>query len=225
VVPADGQHHVIDPFLEDGVDDADGKEAEHVQVAHHLQQGILRKQLADGQDDRPLPDLGVIEDDGGDVEDEADSKHHQQLVLHRVGLVDEGLKVQAVDDDADPDELVNGLLDAEPQLLAAVGIAEGEEVDVDEGEEQVFLAIVGGEDGDDLDHHHHEYKQHQVVLVLKELEDDGFASRSIDLVRVDQPQTAKQIDKVEGAVEGVEGRPIDILEIAPIPGEVVVGIG
>lgn len=50
MVPADGQHHVVNPLLEDGVDDADAEEEEDVEISHQLKQRVLRKQVADGYD-------------------------------------------------------------------------------------------------------------------------------------------------------------------------------
>ena len=48
----DGQHHVVNSLLEDGVDDADAEKEENVEISHQLQQWVLRKQVADGNDDR-----------------------------------------------------------------------------------------------------------------------------------------------------------------------------
>ena len=42
---------------------------------------------------------------------------------------------------------------------------------------------------------------------------------------VGQSEAAHEVEQVETAVEGVEDGPVYILEAAPIPGEVVVGVG
>jgi len=61
--------------------------------------------------------------------------------------------------------------------------------------------------------------------VLEELEDVGLGPGDIDLVGVDEAQAAHEVDHVEAAVEDVEEGAVDELEVAPVAGEVVVGVG
>lgn len=118
-----------------------------------------------------------------------------------------------------------GLLDAEAQLLAAVGIIEGVGVDIDIRHKIVLIRVVGDQYGCDLGHYHGEQKQHKIILILEEFKDPSLAARRIYLMRIHQPQAPQQVDEVDTAVEGVEHGAVCILEIAPISGEVVVGIG
>lgn len=118
-----------------------------------------------------------------------------------------------------------GLLDAEPQLLAVAGIVEGVGVDIDIGHEIVLIRVIGDQYGGDLGHGHHHQKQHKIILILEELKDPSLAAGCIYLMRIHQPKTAQQVDEVDTAIEGVEHGAVGILEIPPISGEVVVGVG
>ena len=67
VVPANRQHHVVDPLLEHRNNDADHEQTHQVQVPQQLQQRVFGQQLADRHDDRGLslcPDLRAVKDDG-----------------------------------------------------------------------------------------------------------------------------------------------------------------
>ena len=139
--------------------------------------------------------------------------------------MDKCLQPETVDDDTQPHKLMYGLLDAEPQFLAVAGIVEGVGVDIDIGHKIVLIRVIGDENGDDLGHDHCEQKQHQIILILEELKDPRLAARGIDLMRVHQPETPEQVDEVDAAVEGVEHGAVGVLEVSPVSGEVVVGVG
>lgn len=118
-----------------------------------------------------------------------------------------------------------GLLDTEPQFLAIVRITKGVGVDIDIGHEIVLITVIGDQDRSYLGHDHCEQKQHKIILILEELKDPGLAARGIDLMRIHQSQTTQQVDEVDAAIKCVEHGTVCILEIAPISGEVVVGVG
>lgn len=61
--------------------------------------------------------------------------------------------------------------------------------------------------------------------MFEELKDYSLTPGGIDLMGIDQPQATKQIDEIETSIKGIEGSAIDILEISPIPGEIIVGVG
>ena len=44
-------------------------------------------------------------------------------------------------------------------------------------------------------------------------------------MRVGESEAAHEVEEVEAAIEGVEDSPVDVLKTAPVPGEVVVGVG
>jgi xylose isomerase len=87
------------------------------------------------------------------------------------------------------------------------------------------LIIIGRQDWNDLDHDHKKQIKDEVVFVFEKLKDYGLTPGGIDFMGVDQSQAAQQVDKIEASVKGIESCTIDILEIPPIPGEVVVGVG
>ena len=61
--------------------------------------------------------------------------------------------------------------------------------------------------------------------MFEKLEDDGLAPRSVNLMSIHQSQTAQQVDEVQTPIKCVEGGPVDILEVSPVSGEVIVGVG
>ena len=65
---AGGQQHVVNSFLEEGVDNAGDEEAQDVEVSNHLEDGVLGQIDADGPDDRVLPDFVDEDTDSGQVE-------------------------------------------------------------------------------------------------------------------------------------------------------------
>lgn len=46
VMATDRQHHVIDPLLEDRINDADGKDGDYIDISHHLENGVIREKSA-----------------------------------------------------------------------------------------------------------------------------------------------------------------------------------
>jgi hypothetical protein len=97
------------------------------------------------------------------------------------------------------------------------------EIHVDKGQEDVVVKI-RADDRNDLDSNPHQNENDQIVLVLKEFKDPSIVQRCVNLVRVDQPQTTHEIDKVETAVQRVENGTIGVLDLAPVEGKVVVGV-
>ena len=120
---------------------------------------------------------------------------------------------------------MDGLLYSKAQLLIVGGIFVGVGIDVDEGEEKVGLAVGRGEDGDDFEGGYQEEEPYQEVLVLHEGEYPGLSAGYVYLVGIGQSETAHEVEEVETAVEGVEDGPVYVLEAAPVPGEVVIGVG
>lgn len=75
---------MVNSLLEDRVDDADAEQEEDIEISHQLKQRVLRKQVADGYDNRKLPNLRVIQHNRRNIEQKSHSQNHQQLILHRV---------------------------------------------------------------------------------------------------------------------------------------------
>ena len=82
VMATSGQQHVVNSFLEEGVDNAGDKQAQDIEVSDHLEDGVLRQVNADGPDDRVLSDFAEVDADGGQVEQKPNSKDHEQFSLH-----------------------------------------------------------------------------------------------------------------------------------------------
>ena len=135
------------------------------------------------------------------------------------------MQPDAVYDSTEPDELVHSLFDPEADLLGVAGAVVYVGVDVDIGEEEVLFTVGVGYDGDDLEYCHCQEKADQGILVFHEFEYPGIPARIIDLVSVGQPKTADKVEQIQTAVEGVECCSVYVLEIAPVPCEVVVGVG
>ena len=120
---------------------------------------------------------------------------------------------------------MDGLLYSKAQLLIVSGIFVGVRIDIDEGEEEVGLAVGRGKDGDYFEGGYQEEEPYQEVLMLHEGEYPGFSTGYVYLVGVGQSEAAHEVEEVEAAVEGVEYGPVDVLEAAPVPGKVVIGVG
>ena len=81
---AGGQQHVVNSFLEEGVDNAGDEQAQDIEVSDHLEDGVLGQVDADGPDDRVLANFADEDADGGQVEQKPNPKDHEQFPLHRI---------------------------------------------------------------------------------------------------------------------------------------------
>lgn len=109
--------------------------------------------------------------------------------------MDSGLDIEAINHDTEPQKLMNCLLDAKTKFFTVARIIISPEVDINISEKKLLSAIlgsvvVGDYDWNDFDYNHRECKQDQIIFVLKEFENPCFASRRINLVCVNQSETA-----------------------------------
>ena len=94
------------------------------------------------------------------------------------------MEIKAIYNNAEPYKFVNRLLNTKPKLSAAA-VTERVKIDIDECQEKVFFLVIGGENGDNFDHNHGKDIKHEHIFMFEKLKNCCFASRSIDLMRVD----------------------------------------
>lgn len=107
--------------------------------------------------------------------------------------MDESLEPDAVDENAEPDELVDGLLDLKGYLLP---LPEGVEVYIYEGEEYVFSLQISGYNWDQLYRYHPHHKHQQGELMLEKFENPSSTPAWVDFVSVHQSQRAEEVYEI-----------------------------
>ena len=62
----------------------------------------------------------------------------------------------------------------------------------------------------------------QIILMLHKLKYPCLPSRNIYLVSIGQPQTSNQVQQIQTTIKSMKYSPINVLEISPIPCEVII---
>lgn len=129
---------MVDPFLEDRINDADDKQEQHINISHQLEDGVVRHHQANRKNDRLLSDLRTIENDTKDVEKEANPEDHQQFISHGIRLMYKYLQPEAINDDTQPHKFMNGLFNAKAEFLA-IGITKSVGIYINKSEKDILL--------------------------------------------------------------------------------------
>lgn len=82
---------------------------------------------------------------------------------------------------------MDSLLDSKAKFLTIGWVTKSIEVDINKGEEKVFLAIIRHQNRNNLDRYHAKEEEKQVKLMLEELKDPSFCPTCINLMSIHQP--------------------------------------